>query len=431
LRGLCLAAGLAALLPAWPAYADGRRKDVTPPSAQTRLLPAATAPAGLAAPVLTGLDYSAVAPPGTFLRVIENEPYTYMLGTPGRCPLTPNSGVTFLTLLSQRSDGGSFEADITLAYTKGRGCTNELITSFDTAADSAYKAAAVAREERGPELYGLDEVRSTLGLNTLQDARGRSREYLAYSALAANPLGTDFANRATPYRSVTGKLQCLRGIERDCYLLSIDFKTHDFPHSLTLTENIARCILNRLSAATHQRDRLEYLTYYPEFELPGLDAVLNGQPLDPRTADLAERPGEGVGIDPLPIQGDLCPQPLGEGPAWPAAPYQDTRYWNRLGLTPQTAPRCSHCLLDSPVYLRRYLPPDTQWRVTHEKKRPAPRNAAAPAPAPCTAKCGPGSHPSGGTVQVNCRPVCRKQHGCRCQPKCTGCNDGLELAQDS
>jgi hypothetical protein len=195
-------------------------------------------------------------------------------------------------------------------------------------------------------------------------------------------------------------------------------------------------VLNRLNPRGDRRQRLDYLTYYPEFELPGLDGLLAGKKLDPRTADLAEQPGEGVGIDPKPIQGDLCPQPLGDGPAWPAAPYRDAENWPKLGLGTQTAPRCSHCLLDAPVYLRRYLPPDTQWRLTREERtprrhgRPIPRRAApAPAsPAPkCTAKCGPGAPADSGTVQMDCRQVQSRGGSCHCRPKCQGCTD-LQLA---
>jgi hypothetical protein len=129
-------------------------------------------------------------------------------------------------------------------------------------------------------------------------------------------------------------------------LLNIEFTAERYPHSLSLTENIARCVLNRVRAVDNSRERLSYLAYYPEFELPQLNALWSDKNIDSRTADLAERPGEGVGFDAQPIQGDLCPDYLGEGPTWPAQPYSDWQYLRTLQQAGQPLPRCSHCLLD-------------------------------------------------------------------------------------
>ena len=125
--------------------------------------------------------------------------------------------------------------------------------------------------------------------------------------------------------------------------MTINFETSHFANGLTLTENVARCIVNRLlNASEVEADNyLPYLAYYPEYE-PFVAAP--GEARDARVADLAEQPGEGCGVAAQPITGDVCPQCAGQGPFWPAAPYGDAEHGATLGQAGAEA-KCSHCLM--------------------------------------------------------------------------------------
>jgi hypothetical protein len=345
---MALALGACALLCSPQAlWARGReRVEVRSNLPPQLLLPAAAAPAALDAPVLSGLDYSAVAPPGVRLRVVEDEPYTYALSTMQGGRIAMAEGVTSIILHAETPAVdtvpiGSFEARISLRLAGRPGVNGPLAASFDAAAHSAYRHAMLRQEQRGSVVYGIDEVRSPLGLTDARDCTNRWREYLAYSAAAINPDSEEGAVRHTPYQYLRGELRVLRLVDKRECVLCINIEATEFPHALTLTENIARCIINRLAAVQDPKQRLDYLAYYPEAERA---LLFDNEVLDPRTADLAERPGEGCGVNPQPIQGDLCPQCKGAGPFWPARPYADSLYIHVLGARIAQAV-CSHCLM--------------------------------------------------------------------------------------
>lgn len=333
------------------------------------LLPAAVAPAALAAPIISGLDYSAVAPPGVRLRVVEDEPYILALAGRQTGRMASGEGITRLVLVAHTLavDGvplGSYTAQITLRLAGQPGYNGNLAQAFDAAAGAAYRRSILRLERREAVAYSIDEVRSPLGLTNPRDRANSWREYLAYTAEAINPDSAEGQVRLTPYQIVNGELRVLRLIEHRESMLCISFTAQEFPHSITLTENIARCILNRLVAARDLRLRLEYLAYYPEAEPALLRA---NEVLDARTADLAEQPGTGCGAGPLPIQGDACPGCSGEGPFWQARPYADTLYLHVLAAEVKQAV-CSHCLLGPARDAVKQLP----------EQQPDPAGCAAP-----------------------------------------------------
>ena len=337
------------------------------------------------APVLSGLDYTAVAPPGVRLRVVEDEPYIHLIGPTDSRHDGDFHSHTALTLRSDQP-AGWYEARVSLRVHPGKNPDNPLALSFDTAAYYAYTGNLLAPESRGETTYSLHEIRSPLGLTDIHDKDHHRREYLAYSATVVNPLNPVFfaespndpgsANGNTlssatgdlasaieaattsldssgntevagppsgvlpPYQYTQGELKVMRRVTRAHVLLTIEFEATNHPHSLTMTENLARCIINRLEPDLPAKSRLGYLAYYPEYE--PFVPYFEGEVPDERTADLAERPGEGCGADPKPITGDVCPQ-CGEGPHWPAQPYRDADY--SCVLPAEAWPRCSHCLL--------------------------------------------------------------------------------------
>jgi len=197
----------------------------------------------------------------------------------------------------------------------GIGAENELRLAFDTAAHYAYLRALTAGEQRGESVYALSEVRSPLGLTDPRDKDNARREYLAYRAAIISPLGwqcgaieaeatvvedgrvngnvvalaAELATPPTPYRFTEGELRVLRRDGHQHYMLTISFSAQDFPRTLTLTENLARRVLNEVLAAK-PKSQLKYLPYGPEYccFLP----YYEGEVPDPRVADLAEQPDD-------------------------------------------------------------------------------------------------------------------------------------------
>lgn len=330
-----------------------------------------------------------MAPPGHLLRVVEDEPYIYAAGDSSRRSSRVDRAVSSLRLIGVLDDGGRYEARILLRQA-GPSTSDQLLESFDQAAHSAYKHAAIQVETREHGLYRLSEVRSPLGL--LGAERGRQavqREFLAYDAEVVNPLAAeDFANLSTPYRTLNGQLQVAwqsSAARQPTFLLSIGFAAQNYPHSLTLSENIARCVLNRCHESLSQERRLNYLAYHPEFELPGLNLLWAGKNIDVQTADLAEQPGEGAGIDPLAIQGDLCPEGLGGGPFWPAQPYQDAAHITKLQTADGSLPLCSHCLLSGTLTEQQHRELEQRQRnqstPAHARRQIEAETAVGPEPA--------------------------------------------------
>lgn len=355
-------------------YAGGRHQTIERnDKPAVSFVPAARAEASLQAPVLSGLDYTAVAPPGVRLRVVEDEPYIYLRGSSESRHARDFHGLSSIMLRSDRADGGWYEARINLRYMPGADRDNPLRLSFDTATNYAYTHSMLTGETRGEVAYALNEVRSPLGLTDAEDKDNRHREYLAYSAALINPLqfhklpvyapGADVppnisammgaeppaveeplaARSEFPYQYVQGQLKVLRRIDGAHCLLTIDITASNHLHSLTLTENIARCVINRLEPNMKPKHRLPYLAYYPEYE--PFVSYYDGEIPHPTVADLAEQPGEGCGLYAQPITGDVCLDCTAE-PVWPARPYADYEYgW----IFPAgDLPQCSHCLMSMP-----------------------------------------------------------------------------------
>ena len=84
----------------------------------------------------------------------------------------------------------------------------------------------------------------------------------------APTLTTAAAPAVSPYAAMRGELRLLRRAGKQYYLLTINFETSHFANGLTLTENVARCIVNRLlNASEVEADNyLPDLAYYPEYE---------------------------------------------------------------------------------------------------------------------------------------------------------------------
>jgi hypothetical protein len=397
---------LAALwaVPLYAVCAPRHRVEQRPAAPESALVPAAAAPRALAAPVLSGLDYTALAPPGVRLRVIEDEPYTYVNALhAGR--LSYSEAVTQLTLrsdlaLSEQNGAGYYEARISLRAVPA-GAIEVLEDSFDAAAESAYTRSLLTSELRGATAIGVHEVRSPLNLTDLRDHANAAREYLAYSAAALNPNNPSSEGRATPYQFLRGELRVLRRAGSTACLLTLNFEAGEYPYALTLTENIARCVVNRLNPQAGPKQRLNYLAYHPESELSVPDP---GEALDPRIADLAEQPGESAGLKPLPIQGDRCaPCPEGET-CWPARPYADGEYGLLLG-EQITKAACSHCLLESAAAYGSTRAAQKQ-RIKDEKQRAKLKKKAAK-----------GAKPKDGGSKQEC-PGCHKRD-------CPGCKDSF------
>jgi len=409
------------------AGAGDRRQVVRTDKPLYTLLPSAAADSGLDSIVLSGLDYTAIAPPGVRVRIVEDEPYIYVHGNRQCVKPYLRHGISRLTLYATSPDGGSYEARINLRQEPGLTGLNTLRLSFDTAASYIYTHSLLGEDQRGQIAYSIEELRSPLGLADPDDRDNRHREYLRYSAAVINPLvweepveaPVDAATEATvpdavaepedgaeveltasaasaesivilaesltdtgsaiqpaddaaeteddateaedpaageatekeaeaeeaeahrPYQYVAGQLKVLRCANDSHYLLTIEITAEDFANSLTLTENLARCIINRLDAEMDAEERLDYLAYYPEFEyaIPYFD----GEAPPPATADLVERPGEGCGLHATPITGDVCPACEKEG-RWPAEPYADAEFADTLAQS-QLMPVCSHCLM--------------------------------------------------------------------------------------
>ena len=287
------------------------------------LVPAAAAPPGSSAQILSGLDFSAIAPLGERLRVIEDEPYIFALADNSAPKPSLLEAASALSLVSNREDGGTYEARLSVRIALAPPQQQTLLDSFDSAAHSDYRASLITDELREGTTYSLHEVRSPLGLTHPLDKASRHREYLAYTAALVNPIGIGIDGLpATPYRSVNGRLKYIRLLRDGLALVTVEFTAHEYPHSLTLTENLARAVANRLDPKMSIGERLEYMAYQPEFE-PARPFFV-GEPIDPRTADLAEQPGEGCGHEALPANGSLCPACIDGLLHSPATPHAAT-----------------------------------------------------------------------------------------------------------
>lgn len=303
---------------------------------------------------LSGLDFTAVAPPEVRIRITEDEPYTVISGIlPQHSYL---DGFSAITLHAVNPTGGEYRARISIRTQPDGNREQPLALSYDTAAHATFATALLTDETRSDALYSIAEVRTNLGLSNYRPELDTKREYLAYSAVVVNPFSygelavataaaSEEANIAaadpgstyqlprrfhTPYQFIQGQLKTLREHRGRCWLLTVEFESNEFAHALTLTENLARLVINNLAALDGKGEALTLLAYYPEFEY--LLPYFPGEQPHPSTADLAEHPGEGFGFDPQPVTGtDRLPVPSPE--MWPAAPYSDGQHIQKLDVT--------------------------------------------------------------------------------------------------
>lgn len=301
--------------------------------------------------VLSGLDFTAIAPPEVRIRITEDEPYTIVSGRQPQYSYL--DGFSAITLHAVNPAGGEYRARISIRTQPQGNREQPLSLSYDTAAHATYANALLDDETRGDALYSIAEVRTNLGLSNYWPELDTDREYLAYSAVVVNPFSygelaaaaepsADETNIATadpgaqyhlpgpfltPYQFIQGQLKTLREHDGRCWLLTVEFESDEFAHALTLTENLARLVINNIAALDGKGQAFTLLAYYPEFEY--LLPYFSGEIPHPATADLAERPGEGFGFDPQPVTGTArLPVPAPE--MWPAAPYGDSRHIQKL-----------------------------------------------------------------------------------------------------
>jgi hypothetical protein len=322
---LIVAAGLAVgWLTAYPFCAQARTTVVERPQhPDPTLLPAAAAEEGLSALVLSSIDYARVAPPDVRLRVVEDEPYTYLSGLRCSRVLSPRSGFSVIELRSALAGGGTYKARIALEWEPGGSKDLRVLRRFDSAAHETYLSSAEQVESRAGAMYGVNEVRSPIGIAILSNGRPGSREFLAYSAAVNNPLLTaPDALPAGPYDLTHGELMAVVETGRAYWLLSVEFEGRRYPDSLRLTENLARLVVCQLLTPL-RLPTPDLLPYGPEFELPGGDIA--AYPVDPTTADLAEQPADGCAATARPRGGYLPPCEV-------AAPSPATPYGRRVAL---------------------------------------------------------------------------------------------------
>jgi len=309
------------VLPSSLLAAQRGQRELRPLIEDPLFLPSANAPAALSQNILSGLDYTCIAPPDSRLRVIEDEPYIYTTGLRCKERLPVTWAHSAITIRSDLAAGGWYEAVVSLLWQPRRD-NLEVLRAFDTAAHEAYERSALARETRDGTTYGLYEVRSPLGIVEPLKKGDALREFLAYSAAVSNPLLSNPLASSTPYDYSSGKLMLVPALRASTVLVSVEFDAKAYPHALPLSENLARCVVNRLYEDEHSRLSVSILDYAPEYEIamPQTDSAGRLVPLDPRTADLAEQPAEGCGPEGLPAGGLLpvCPEPPRH---WPARPY--------------------------------------------------------------------------------------------------------------
>ncbi|MCB1221978.1 MAG: hypothetical protein H7A35_15700 [Planctomycetales bacterium] len=283
-------------------------------------LPASTMQWPQQAPVLSGLEWSTIAPPGMLLHPVEDEPYIYNQGAWHKGLPYPGHGLSSIQLMSHDPAGGSFQAVASLRMSPVKGDANPLRLSFDESAAYMARRSQIAREQRTDSGYSVTEMRSPLGLTDPRDKENCSREYIGYSAVLPSPLMHPTVEGDPVYSSVSGELRVLRVIDGSHYLLTVEFAARDYPFAIALTKNIACMVLEQFVACEPDMCLPQYEPYIAEWYWPVADSALLGQ-LDESTADLVEQPDSGLHPSHFP---ELLEQPAPRGnlsmPPLPEAP---------------------------------------------------------------------------------------------------------------
>jgi hypothetical protein len=252
-------------------------------------LPAAVATWPQSAPLLSSLEYSAIAPPGAGLYPIEDEPYLQLQGSYHKGLAYPGHALTSIHLVSHIEGGGSYEAVVSLRGNPQKGDANPLRYSFDLSAASMVRRAQLFPEQRLADNYLLTELRSPLGLTDPRDKENRGREYLGYQAELINPLTLPLPPGSAQYTRLAGELRLVRVVKGVHYLLTVEFNAVDYPWALNLTRNIAGLVLEQYYLCEQGSCLPSPLVYGAEWYWPSADAEQLGL-LDSRSADLLEQP---------------------------------------------------------------------------------------------------------------------------------------------
>lgn len=256
---------------------------------QIHELPAAVASWPQNAPVLSSLEYSAIAPPGAGLYPIEDEPYLQLQGSYHKGLPYPGHALTSIRLVSHIALGGSYEAVVSLRGNPEKGDANPLRYSFDLSAASMVRRAQLYPEVRLADNYLLTELRSPLGLTDPRDKENRGREYLGYEAELINPLTMPLPVGSPQYTRLAGELRLVRVIDGVHYLLTVEFRAQDYPWALSLTRNIAGLVLEQYYLCEAGSCLPQPLVYGPEWYWPTAEETQLGL-LDARSADMLEQP---------------------------------------------------------------------------------------------------------------------------------------------
>ena len=284
-------------------------------------LPAAVAAWPQEAPLLSSLEWSAIAPPGAGLYPIEDEPYIQLQGSYHKGLAYPGHALTSISLISHIVSGGSYEAVVSLRGNPQKGDANPLRYSFDLSAASMVRRAQLFPEQRLAGNYVLTELRSPLGLTDPRDKENCGREYLGYQAELINPLTNQLPPGSAQYTILNGELRLVRVVDGVHYLLTVEFRADDYPWALNLTRNIAGFVLEQFAMCDRGACLPEPLSYGAEWYWPTADAVQLGL-LDARSADLLEQPDSGIPPARFPdgIPAGMIVPRQQELPVWPDQP---------------------------------------------------------------------------------------------------------------
>ena len=256
-------------------------------------LPASTAHWPQESPILSGIEWTAISPPGTVLLPIEDEPYIQNQGGWHKGLPWIDQGLSSIRLVSHMPDGGFYNAVASLRMDPQKGDANRLRHSFDNAAHSMVRLAQVAREERTQLGYRVTEMRSPLGLADPRDKENCAREYIAYQAELVNPLARPRPEGEVLYSIVNGELRVLRIVDGRHYLLTVEFDSQDYPWAINTTCNIARLVLERFADCDEGMCIPGMLDYETEWYWPVVEEAQLAQ-ADEAVADLLEQPDSGL-----------------------------------------------------------------------------------------------------------------------------------------
>ncbi|MCB1216824.1 hypothetical protein KDL44_05490 [bacterium] len=283
-------------------------------------LPASTMRWPQQSPVLSGLEWSSIAPPGMLLMPVEDEPYIYNQGSWYKGLPYPGHGLSSIQLISHDPPLGAYQAVASLRMSPVKGDANPLRLSFDDSFQHMARAAQIASELRTDNGYSVTELRSPLGLTDPRDKENCGREYLGYVAELPSPLMHPRGEDQAMYSSLRGELRVLRIVDGAHYLLTVEFAARDYPYAIALTHNIACLVLEQFACCEPEMCVPDYAQYETEWYWPVADSALLGQ-LNEGVADLVEQPDSGLHPSHMP---ELLEQPKARHdlhlPEMPSAP---------------------------------------------------------------------------------------------------------------